>query len=492
MDSLEEHSQALFKTVEDRISTLKIHADGLRTRLSTAREKLASLTKDSNRAIKFISAPSYPVEDYMFIEYEMIDFEPIRMKSIKAFNTLTIPSNPKRQAKGSSSSDPMRETLARLILNMKESASEVQARLQNDVDQIKSISSLFVHQTFESRLIRHQDDSVTRRIFSNHELSDYDAPGGSTRSRVIASHHDGALEQDFHDEKQGMESKDLGPMPESIMKYQEDPALDMDFQEAANILGGGLSDDEHDAITSGLPDILPLLPGVVISDNAIHQKCHEPYSLHSRSQVESVIERVDGLKSPSDPSLNKYIPSPPPPPPPPPPPMNLFEIPHGAPDAVVECSKPSKSEAESRVSESISVEPDSALAAAPLVLQDAGSSCRDALLAQIRGGIKLKSVSRRNDIPDSGDDCIKGVGQVTRLDPRGSLLLSIREAAGKPKQRISLIPKEKRIVVSDTGQGASVKGTMGIANLMSDLMNKIQERRDGISGSPSGSSSWSE
>lgn len=74
-------------------------------------------------------------------------------------------------------------------------------------------------------------------------------------------------------------------------------------------------------------------------------------------------------------------------------------------------------------------------------------------------------------------------GQVNS-DPRDSLLASIREAAGRPKRKAgtTTTTKSSKSKQTDDRQLDNQAPAQG-GDLMSDLVNKLRARRDGISGS---------
>lgn len=70
---------------------------------------------------------------------------------------------------------------------------------------------------------------------------------------------------------------------------------------------------------------------------------------------------------------------------------------------------------------------------------------------------------------------------IGQMNPRDSLLASIRDAAGKPKRQAGQSVKSSRL--SNRIEQKEQSEVAPAGDLMSDLVNKLRARRDGISGS---------
>lgn len=139
-------------------------------------------------------------------------------------------------------------------------------------------------------------------------------------------------------------------------------------------------------------------------------------------------------------------------------------------------------------------------------MEPVGITGRDALMAEIRSA-KSKPKAKRNTSSQSpqstsastqaeheqnsttGETAVAPKVQLAASgNPRDSLLASIREAAGKPRQKPGASARGRRLEerkeqLKQEAAGVDKKSGADGMDLMSDLVNKLRARRDGISGS---------
>lgn len=274
LQDFEQSCSQLFKQVDERISCLNFAVDNMRERLLNVREQIANLTSDRNRVTRLYSPSSYPLCNGIELKIEPIDFI-ITTQLLDKVNGNTLP-----------------------IAKMKPNGS-----ISDPFQGIRSISSLLVYHTYENRLI--QTDLLNRKVkfkTSDSSLHDY----ASRSYRPIK-----ANSSIFHDKNVanksssgGESEQNLGPVPESILKYHQESFIEPDILDNVNILN--YRDDDSNPLTGDLPDVLPSLSGIVKDQGAAVVACDQNESSQKNGfldQFKHLFYPIDYLPLP-EPSLN--------------------------------------------------------------------------------------------------------------------------------------------------------------------------------------------
>lgn len=463
IDKLEEKSNILFETIDERMLSLKLKLDDMKSRIRNVDACLDQITmnQSNNKPIVFTSPSSYPIDESMILYYKPIDWDGRCMDQL--FNNYQ----------------------------------------SSELSKIKSVSSLLVYGSYQSRFASEAEQQIlTSRSTSSNQIQDYmDHHHHHARSSMRSNKGQSRSSEKPHENNNFINKNKEDPhlVPSSILNQGQELDLEADFEELnfdelereheLDYVEDNEDHQDDDQVTSKVPDSLPffeaeprqqLETGVSRTnrqENHIKISC-EPKSPHSRFEPESSTSIESQPKS--------Y--QPPPPPPPPPPGSLTFKVSsHGHQE------KGKQVNPSNVVSQEEPPDRDTTL-----------KNPRDKLMAQIRSGRPklrhstsavvskqpVQQESRRVQLMKHDNDASPERG----LDSRDSLLASIREAAGKPIQtsrnkgalgeRSSMRDVDGENPPSGSSVDHSNQAQKSLnSDLMSILMRRVSERRDNISES---------
>lgn len=518
IQELERSSTELFEQINDRISLIDLHASELKARIGTLQQQIIKITSDRSRATRLYSPSSYPVDRSMDLKLEPVNYKPCSLVKPEPGHLTEVMS--RASIEDSDRLENNRRKLFALVENLTANAiTKSQIKTQSRLEDIKSVSSLLVFRSYESRLV----SDTYKSTASESSLHDY-ALKSIHKSRSFAV-VDGKT--NYNKSSIGEDGGSyLGPVPDSILRYHQELLIEPDMLETVDILN---YDEDSNLLTEDLPDILPSLSGVVADVNRVRtnptvvgEGCSEdrrssqferPFeSFSTMAPQRMATKAVDGNTS-----FRSLPPSQPPPPPPPPP------MPHEVPlsQAPIRLGPIQDAVATNRISSqqdppppppppplpllqpplTSSTEQEVDVPQAPNLAQPAPAlSGRDALMADIRLAAskpRAKAATREHTIGTSPAEQENPQAKSKQLsfdsiNPRDSLLASIREAAGRPKRNVAptarsrrleeKLDKQKRQDSGASQNGVGDDGSAGGGDLMSDLVSKLRARRDGISG----------
>lgn len=273
LHNFEEYCSNLFSQVDGRISSLDFAIDSIRERVLDVQEQMIKLTSDRNKATRLCSPSSYPSIAGIELKIEPIFFS----------NYNLIKSELSNQAKAAQdTSDNQLDSHTKQSLDQVNKITLPIARrkpvstILNPFVGIRSVSSLLVYHTYENRLI--QTDVSSRKLksrTSDSSLHDYASRSNRFKTTSSLFHDKDAVNKSSSGG--GESEQNLGPVPESILKYHQESLIEPDTLESINILN--YQGEDADPLTRDLPDTLPSLPGIV--------KVVRPMSLDSFSDFES-------------------------------------------------------------------------------------------------------------------------------------------------------------------------------------------------------------
>lgn len=321
LQDFEQSCDQLFSQIDERIRFLNSAISNMRQRVLNVQEQVTNMTSDRNKATRLYSPSSYPSTSDKELKIEPI--------SLALSNLNRLQSSTQRETLSNISDDQLDLLTKRSLVQVNEITAPVLENskpdtILNPLRGIKSISSLLVYHSYENRLI--QSSILNKKVkskTSDSSIHDY-AASKSNKLRGNSSFHDKNL-INKQSSSGGESEQNLGPVPESILKYHQESLIEPDILDNVNILN--FQDDDSNPLTENLPDILPSLPGIVKDVSLIRDDS-------KFAVVESFITTTPDLPDAdsSDPqsffSPNlQHIPPPPPPPPPPTflPKMNQFE-----------------------------------------------------------------------------------------------------------------------------------------------------------------------
>lgn len=496
----------LFDDIDARINKLHSRVKIISNRVESLRATLSIVTVDKNKPLRFYSPSTFPVSEVDDFKSEPIKFERIRFPNL----------NP----------EILRKVVPQYLPEVIDQAGSMTKKYINHVDKLlrsvqteslatcdldlldstTSICSLLVFHSYENRLSRARDKSLltSRRNLSqggNSSVRDYGFTGTRTskKSNIFS-----LTSVDVSSKKQSTSNEELaanylGPAPDSILQYHQETALEPDMFDV------GLYDskEEDESIFQDLPDILPTLKGIVADVNLTTKKSRDyntPRELNGTSERSIGLEKDPDLETQSTNLIEVDSTQPPvatgvpPPPPPPLPAVPLHSVPSlkKQSEDVLKETKPINNITTIAPPPPLPPSPPLPVSSAyPSVASPVGEvklpieapSGRDALMAEIRlAASRPKKVNARRGTGSEESARPTANTAISSLNPRDSLLASIREAAGKPKAKTSGRKPSKYRLENETPKKESDTG-FGGDNLMSDLVNKLKARRDGINGS---------
>lgn len=505
-----------YDQIDERIKLIEGQLDELRRRTSEIRHKIGNIKSDEQRgkATRFLSAASYPIEH----EREYLQVKPVvsgRDELDKVMKSIDELCNPLKlqivNDRRLFTRDEI-EQYGRKTKNLIEQVGSLRFEedTQNNADGIlDNVSSLLVFHTYESRLMVHSNSGsrISQMVKSE------DSAGFSLRDHT--SQHNQTIRSQRYSRGQKLSPNgsgeraepssalDLGPAPESILRYHQESIIEPDMLIVDNFspLDSGDEDGARDAgddswklITQDLPDVLPTLSRVARNFNTspTKRRHHQNQSDNNQALTRSDSSRAIDLSS-SEPQssfsnlgLESSDGSAAPPPPPPPPPMPSFP----PLDVAATASTVPASTSHSMIPGETDGNPSSVRSALMAEIRSAGSRPKSKRVAH--ASEELQTISSGQSAPLDSNSSITDLPAKTRDelkplpasgDPRDSLLASIRQAAGKPAKKANKMrPRERKSAESANDETENLSAAAG-GDLMSDLVTKLRARRDGISGS---------
>lgn len=309
LQDFEQSCDQLFSQVDERISFLNSAISNMKQRVLNVQEQVANMTSDRNRATRLYSPLSYPSNSDTELKIEPISFALSNLNSsqssTKQRETLSNINDDQLDLFTKRSLDQVNEITAPILSNSKPGT------ILNPLRGIKSVSSLLVYHSYENRLI-HQASILNKKVkskTSDSSIHDY-AASKSNKLRGNSSFHDRNV---INKSSSGGESEqNLGPVPESILKYHQESLIEPDILDNVNILN--FRDDDSNPLTEDLPEILPSLPGIVKDVSLIRDDSKfavgESFITNTPNSLDDPLGDNQYFFSPS---LQHNLPPPPPP-----------------------------------------------------------------------------------------------------------------------------------------------------------------------------------
>lgn len=279
-----------FKKINDRISYLNAKLNDLDSRVAIVRDKIDRIQKDTNKSVSINSPAYYPI-DGAHLEQETLTFDPRpQRQNISKGNAIVGRFLTEARLNGA------RKLSQILSKEVEHAISPLRRRncdsLRNKLESMKSISSLLIHSTYESRVVSGPRHLLRAGNSFAEESSTLDHASRKTkpRSHLVDIEKTGFSSSRWSDRLES--DSDLGPVPDSILRYQERNILDLAEISIVN-------EDESDPITADLPDVLPTLKCVVL-DVQGHQNVKSAY-LDLLSETSGELDQLS-TRPPSDPS----------------------------------------------------------------------------------------------------------------------------------------------------------------------------------------------
>lgn len=501
---VEELSDRLFDQVNCRTRDLAARVSSLKNKIKELDSTINRITSDPNKPIKLVSPQNYPMLDSFEIRQPPVEFEGIKVEG-KAY---LVPRMISSSQLTFENCDAIEQATRRQLDRVGELIETLKFHHVNQnkcsLNNITSVSSLLVFHSYESRFLTggraHHSSKQYKSIASESSLHEYGARSTIQRHKTLTN-ADPSKSSSGEEISRG---QDLGPVPDSILKYHQESFLEPDTLDAFDLTNyDEAEDDDGNMITGGLPDILPSLSGIV---RDVHKT--SPTQNRGDSSSDRGLVKFDETNAPIDFSKSQSASRSPvvpnaisnAPPPPPPPPLPLAPL-HGVPllSKAAQTSTSSSPQLANLPPEPPPLAPTSALQPnqspeeqeqSEKLANTFASSGRDALLAEIRAAasrpksrpVRQNAVDITNDVGQNGEKLSRPSSPISD-NPRDSLLASIRQAAGKPTAKKNNPTARSRHIEEKLERSKQPTSSDGGADLMSDLVNKLRARRDGISGS---------
>lgn len=464
--------------------------ENFQERILRLQEKIAKVTSDPNRATRLYSPASYPINSSSDF---MSDHIMYKTCSVKPSDNHEYDMHNSQESRKQLIGEP--EVILEQFLGKEMDALMRGTLAQNPLNHVRSVSSLLVYRTYESRLVSRPSKPSAISVNSNQSsFHDY----RSHRSKGFALTGDGTIKTNRSSNSGEDADTNLGPVPDSILKHHQESIIDTNFFDNMDILDRDEEDSNN--LIGDLPDILPSLDRIVVDVSLVDRNQAESSSstenlsdsnynnLGRLSQQSSSTSSMSAQVQTNASEITQPIP-PPPPPPPPMPQSPLHSIAALEPRAESALPPPPPPPPPAPLIEDKKL---------PAVASNVALNDRSALMAEIRSAsskpkprTKVTKPVESNTTKLSETESVVGKENVLsqrsligQSNPRDSLLASIRDAAGKPKRKVGQAIKSRKLEekIEQKKQNISKSDNSG-GDLMSDLVNKLRSRRDGISGS---------
>ena len=274
IESLRHVVNKFYDDVDGRVNLIENHVKGLKQKVALVRSKIDQLksSEQKSRATRFISAASYPLEH----DQQGIDLEPISFKGqileddLREIRELLNPLKPQPINRSLNSVEEFDQHERRVSTQIERVNNFRAWRERGDRSPLSlgfDASSLLVFQTNESRLIA-QSNSQLSYIKSNESdvTSFRDYASQDLLARSLRHYKGNLISQTINGTSEdGPIEQDLGPVPESIMKYHQDSMVNpgMTYYDSSSAseheLDNNPADSSWNLVTGDLPEVLPSL-----------------------------------------------------------------------------------------------------------------------------------------------------------------------------------------------------------------------------------------
>lgn len=280
LEDLRRASDQLFEKINQRIRMMESNVINLRNRINEIQLMLVKITSNKNKSTCFYSPSCYPMDSSMEIKFEPVRFEPQLIDPLHdvssrlATNTFNKPLKKQiiedidQMGKGTKNLLNQIEDLVKSLA--KTGPTTTATASYSSYDLARSVGASLVYLTYEGlKPPANGRQSLIRQIRSAIGPSEQSSSIHEFGSRSYRSHptnaNTTALDRNHNKSSSGenLEAIDLGPAPDSILRYHQESLIEPDMLDTFDLLY--YQDDESgaDLITDDLPEILPTLSGVV-------------------------------------------------------------------------------------------------------------------------------------------------------------------------------------------------------------------------------------